>query len=171
MWEIFRKIFFTFLTRKTKKNLEQILAGRFSQTIRAYRPVVCKGSFRLCMSEKNPHTRNLPAVSNRNQEVATCTKTKPKTLRVKRAQKQGNAPDFRQKQPKAGAFQVLEGKMAVETGCQQARKDIQGPMEDYNLVDKISMKGKFSSIVTVQSEQDVSSCVFGVLLSARNRIY
>ena len=131
MWEIFRKIFFTFLTRKTKKNLEQILAGRFSQTIRAYRPVVCKGSFRLCMSEKNPHTRNLPAVSNRNQEVATCTKTKPKTLRVKRAQKQGNAPDFRQKQPKAGAFQVLEGKMAVETGCQQVRKDIQGPMEDY----------------------------------------
>lgn len=85
----------------------------------------------MCMSEKNPHTRNLPAVSNRNQEVATCTKTKPKTLRVKRAQKQGNAPDFRQKQPKAGAFQVLEGKMAVETGCQQARKDIQGPMEDY----------------------------------------
>ena len=171
MWEIFRKIFFTFLTRKTKKNLEQILAGRFSHTIRAYRPVVCKGSFRLCMSEKNPHTRNLPAVSNRNQEVATCTKTKPKTLRVRRAQKQGNAPDFRQKQPKAGAFQVLEGKMAVETGCQQVRKDIQGPMEDYNLVDKISMKGKFSSIVTVQSEQDVSSCVFGVLLSARNRIY
>ena len=125
----------------------------------------------MCMSEKNPHTRNLPAVSNRNQEVATCTKTKPKTLRVKRAQKQGNAPDFRQKQPKAGAFQVLEGKMAVETGCQLVRKDIQGPMEDYNLVDKISMKGKFSSIVTVQSEQDVSSCVFGVLLSARNRIY
>ena len=125
----------------------------------------------MCMSEKNPHTRNLPAVSNRNQEVATCTKTKPKTLRVKRAQKQGNAPDFRQKQPKAGAFQVLEGKMAVETGCQQVRKDIQGPMEDYNLVDKISIKGKFSSIVTVQSEQDVSSCVFGVLLSARNRIY
>lgn len=75
----------------------------------------------MCMSEKNPHTRNLPAVSNRNQEVATCTKTKPKTLRVKRAQKQ----------PKAGAFQVLEGKMAVETGCQQVRKDIQGPMEDY----------------------------------------
>ena len=110
------------------------------------------------MSEKNPHTRNLPAVSNRNQEVATCTKTKPKTLRVKRAQKQGNAPDFRQKQPKAGAFQVLEGKTAVETGCQQVRKDIQGPMEDYNLVDKISMKGKFSSIVTVQSEQDVASC-------------
>lgn len=123
------------------------------------------------MSEKNPHTRNLPAVSNRNQEVATCTKTEPKTLRVKREQKQGNAPDFRQKQPKAGAFQVLEGKMAGETGCQQVRKDIQGPMEDYNLVDKISMKGKFSSIVTVQSEQDVSSCVFGVLLSARNRIY
>jgi len=83
------------------------------------------------MSEKNPHTRNLPAVSNRNQEVATCTKTKPKTLRVKRAQKQGNAPDFRQKQPKAGAFQVLEGKTVVETGCQQVRKDIQGPMEDY----------------------------------------
>ena len=121
MWEIIKKIFFTFLTRKTKKNLEQILAGRFSHTIRAYRPVVCKGSFRLCVSEKNPHTRNLPAVSNRNQEVATCTKTK----------KQGNAPDFRQKQPKAGAFQVLEGKMAVETGCQQVRKDIQGPMEDY----------------------------------------
>lgn len=74
----------------------------------------------MCMSEKNPHTRNLPAVSNRNQEVATCTKTKPKTLQVKRAQKQGNAPDFRQKQPKAGAFQVLEGKTAVETGCQRA---------------------------------------------------
>lgn len=125
----------------------------------------------MCVSEKNPHTRNLPAVSNRNQEVATCTKTEPKTLRVKRAQKQGNAPDFRQKQPKAGAFQVLEGKTVVETGCQQVRKDIQGPMENYNLVDKISMKGKFSSIVTVQSEQDVSSCVFGVLLSARNRIY
>ena len=85
----------------------------------------------MCVSEKNPHTRNLPAVSNRNQEVATCTKTKPKTLQVKRAQKQGNAPDFRQKQPKAGAFQVLEGKKAVETGCQQVRKDIQGPMEDY----------------------------------------
>ena len=81
--------------------------------------------------DEEAHTRNLPAVSNRNQEVATCTKTKPKTLRVKRAQKQGNAPDFRQKQPKAGAFQVLEGKMAVETGCQQVRKDIQGPMEDY----------------------------------------
>ena len=77
----------------------------------------------MCMSIKNSHTRNLPAVSNRNQEVATCTKTEPKTLRVKREQKQGNAPDFRQKQPKAGAFQVLEGKMAVETGCQQVRKD------------------------------------------------
>ncbi len=83
------------------------------------------------MSIKNSHTQNLPAVLNRNQEVATCTKTKPKTLQVKRAQKQGNAPDFRQKQPKAGAFQVLEGKTVVETGCQQVRKDIQGPMEDY----------------------------------------
>src|SRR5699024_12549446 len=100
--DIIRMFFFIFLTRYTKNNLEQIMAARFSHTIRAYCPVVCKGSFRLCMSEKNPHTRNFPAVSHRNQEVATCTKTKPKTLRVKRAQKQGNAPDFRQKQPKAG---------------------------------------------------------------------
>lgn len=68
--------------------------------------------------EKSPYAE-LAGGFERNQEVATCTKTKPKTLQVKRAQKQGNAPDFRQKQPKAGAFQVLEGKMAVETGCQQ----------------------------------------------------
>ena len=44
------------------------------------------------------------------------TKTDTKILQVKRGQKQGNAPDFRRKQPKSGAFWVLEGVAAVGNG-------------------------------------------------------
>ena len=39
---------------------------------------------------------------------AGCTKTEPKILQIKRGQKQRNVPDFRRKQPKSGAFSVLE---------------------------------------------------------------
>ena len=48
-----------------------------------------------------------------NRYAAGCTKTSAEILWVKRRKKQRNAPDFRRKQPKSGAFWVLEGVAAV----------------------------------------------------------
>lgn len=48
--------------------------------------------------------------------AADCTKTKAKILRPESSEKEKNAPDFRRKQPKSGAFRVLEGMRMVEDG-------------------------------------------------------
>ena len=58
-----------------------------------------------------------------NRYAAGCTKTSAEILWVKRRKKQRNAPDFRRKQPKSGAFWVLEGMRAVKTGYGRMRED------------------------------------------------
>ena len=57
-----------------------------------------------------------------NRYAAGCTKTSAEILWVKRRKKQQNAPDFRRKQPKSGAFWVLERMGTVGNRCERMGK-------------------------------------------------
>ena len=57
-----------------------------------------------------------PMASTCKTYTAGCTKTSPEILQVKTGEKQRNAPEFMRKQPKSGAFWVLERVAAVGDG-------------------------------------------------------